>query len=247
MRTHLSPQLEKTANTVSKIPFIKACLKPFYYWYKKRVSTNRFECLHTNGIRVLKEFDQIMVNNSINYTVYAGTLLGAIREGGMLKHDFDIDTAIWDKDYTPTIESALKKGGFKLTRRFEVDGGKLGREDTYEKDGVDIDIFYIYCDKNGTYNTDYHSVNGCANFYDSMKKYGHVNVRRCNLPIKYETRRIPFDGIYVSAMLNAEEWLAARYGKNYMIPNPNYHDSGDEFNIYYWKNELATYKYFREQ
>lgn len=244
MKTHLSPKLEKIANIASKIPFVKSLLKPFYYGYKKRIYNNRYNCLHTIGIRVLKEFDCVMINNNINYTVYAGTLLGAIREGGMLKHDLDIDTAIWNLDYGPHIETALKKEGFRLTRRFEIDRGRLGREETYNKDGVDIDVFYIYSDEKGTYNTDYHQVDGSANFYDSMIKFGHVNARRCNLPISYQTRRIVFEDIEVSAMVNAKEWLEARYGKEYMIPNPSFRDSGKETNIYYWKCELATYRYW---
>lgn len=246
MKTHISPKLERLANKVSKIPFMKTILKPIYYKYKKQIEYNRFSSLHLRGVRVLHEFDNVMVANHINYTVYAGTLLGAIREKGLLKHDLDIDTAIWNKDFGPHIEQSLSEAGFSLIRRFEIDRGKLGREDTYSKDGVDIDIFYIYCDENGTYNTDYHNVDGAANFYDSMIKFGHVNARRCNLPVSYETNRVPFENIMVSAMCNAEDWLIARYGKNYMIPDPDFKDSGRAQHIYYWECDKATYSDFRK-
>lgn len=244
MRTQLSPKMERIAHIASKFPFVKQLLKPFYYRYKQHILTNRSQCLHSEGIRVLSEFDRIMTENKITYTVYAGTLLGAIRERGMLKHDLDIDTAIWNKDFGPHIEKALQAGGFKLARRFEVEGGRLGREDTFVKDGVDIDIYYIYCDEKGTHNTDYKTVEGAANFYDSMLKYGRVDVRRCDLPVSYETERVPFENIEVSAIRNAREWLEKRYGKDYMVPNPKYRDTGREKNIYLWENVKATYTMF---
>ena len=77
-----------------------------------------------------------------------------------------------------------------------------------------------------------------------MLKHGHVIVRRCNLPVSYETERIAFENIQVSVLKNAKEWLAARYGADFMIPNPDFRDTGKEKNIYYWDDVKATYKHF---
>lgn len=242
MRTKVSPKLMEIAHLASKIPGLKWLLKPFYYPYKERITNNRNNIFREHGAKVLYEFDKIITENGFKYSVFAGTLLGAIREKGFIKHDADIDTCMWAKDFSPKIEEVLTKAGFKLTRRFEVDGGVKAREETYQKDGVDVDIFYIYSDERfDSYQCDFGSIPGTASHQESMRKYGYVNVRRIEFPVKYEFKRIPFENIEVSAITNAEEWLTYRYGVDYMCPNPNFHDKGDNPRMWQWTDVKATF------
>lgn len=194
-----------------------------------------------NGLNVLKEFDSLMTGNRINYTVFAGTLLGAVREKGFLKHDIDIDTAVFYKDYTDSFVELLSHAGFALVHEYKIEGGKLGLEQTFKKNGVSIDIFYIYSDKKfNTYQCDFHGVNGELHEV-SMLKYGYVESRRLEFPIKYEFIRIPFESIEVSAISNYDEWLQHRYGKDYMIPNPEFKDKGDNPNIFEWEKATMNF------
>ena len=242
MQTKMPNIFKKLADILRHVPFLNTILKPIYHKLGRHYSNNRFMALHTNGIRVLQEFDKALAGANIPYSVYAGTLLGAIRENGILKHDFDIDTAVFaEQDYNK-VRRALENSGFTLLRYFEVDNSKSGREETYCKDGVDIDIFYIYRDENGiTYNCDFHPIQGTRDLYDSMRKHGRVGVRKCELPVSQCVVRAPFEDIYVNVLVNADEWLKARYGVNYMVPDPNFKDTGREKNIYEWTSVMATF------
>ena len=51
-------------------------------------------------MNVTQEFDAVMTSNSYRYFFdfwfYVG---GAVREHGLIKHDMDLDTAMWYEDY----------------------------------------------------------------------------------------------------------------------------------------------------
>lgn len=208
---------------------------------RNNITKKRNNDMKKNGLEVLKEFDTLLTTNKINYTVFAGTLLGAVREKGFLKHDIDIDTAIFYKDYNTQLVKLLNNAGFILVHEYKIDNGSSGLEQTYKKNGVSIDIFYIYSDEAfGSYQCDFHGVNGELHEV-SMIKYGYVESRRLEFPIKYEFVRMPFETIEISAIANYDEWLRYRYGDDYMIPNPEFRDKGDNPNIYEWKRAIMKY------
>lgn len=208
----------------------------FKSFYSNLLNKTRKESIAKNGTDMLREFDEIMIANGIHYSVYAGTMLGAIREKGFIKHDFDIDTVMFSDDYNPQTKLLLEKAGFKLIRTFLVDDGRLGREETYEKYGIGLDIFYVYEDNQyPTYLCEFQAI-GNNNFQDTMAKFGYVNVRRFEYPISHNLRRVPFEDIMVNVIDNAEEWLSLRYGDDYMTPDPNFRDKASNPHIYIWSN-----------
>ena len=220
------------------IPGVKSLLLPIYGRYARH---RRNLLFRRNGINVLHQFDEIMLSHKIHYTVYAGTLLGAVREGGLLKHDMDLDTMMFYDNYNESIKNVLAIHGFKLLHTFLADDGRVGREDTYIKDGVTIDVFYAYSDdKCPTYQCDFHGSPGTLNNDDSMKKKGYVCVRRLEFPVSKGIRRVKFENIEVNIPSNAEEWLKYRYGDDYMIPNPNFQDKGDNPHIHEWEDVKAV-------
>lgn len=52
---------------------------------------------------LLEKLNEICIDNDINYFLYAGSLLGAIRHKGMIPWDLDIDTAMLRTDYEKFI------------------------------------------------------------------------------------------------------------------------------------------------
>ena len=223
--------ITKLAKRFTNVPFSKI-FRPIY---GKLLRTIRQNNLAKFGTKMLGEFDEIMIKNGIHYSVYAGTLLGAIREKGFIKHDFDIDTVMFSRDYDPRVRILLENAGFKLIRTFLADEGRLAREETYMKYGIGIDIFYVYSDKYyPTYLCEFQAIDG-NNFQDTMNKYGYVNVRRFEYPISYNVKRAPFEDITINILENSESWLSARYGDDYMVPNPNFIDRKENPHIFIWE------------
>lgn len=242
MRTTLSPRLLKIANIAAKIPVVKVLLKPLYYPYKQKIQVNRNRVFRQNALDTLRDFDRVMTENHIAYSVFAGTLLGAIRDKGFIKHDLDIDIMMYYQDYSKDNRKILELNGFKLDHSFKIDNGKIGMEETYIKNGVTIDIFYIYSDNNySTYQCDFLPCEGCTSCEDSMNRYGFLRARRIEFPIEYSFDRIDFENIKVNAISNATEWLSKRYGHDYITPNPEFRDKGDNPYMYIWEGVKAIF------
>ena len=233
MRDSVHSIIERYGRFLRFIPGLKTVILPFYGKYAK---WRRNRIFNKYGISVLKEFDEVMLSNNIHYSVFAGTLLGAIREQGLLKHDLDLDVVMFNSNYSFKIQEILNQNGFHLLHAFTVADGALAREETYIKNGVSIDIYYVYSDAQfPTYQCDFHGEKGSSDNEDSMKKFGYVCVRRLEFPVSTKVRRAPFEGIYVNVLENAEEWLSYRYGSNYMVPDPGFKDKGDNPFIYEWE------------
>ena len=113
-------------------------------------------------LELLKEFDRICRKHSIAYNVSFGTLLGAIRHGGFIPWDDDIDVTLLAEDFNRLDEimqaeldadkyyfrcPASEKQNHLIFKHLERKGTvytKPGRNKLEHTIGVFIDIFPMY-------------------------------------------------------------------------------------------------------
>lgn len=95
MKNTLSPRLVEFAHKVASIPGMKTILKPIYYPYKQSLVNRRNKQIKKYAYQVMSDFDKALSSIGVNYSIAFGTLLGAVREKGFIKHDLDLDTIVW--------------------------------------------------------------------------------------------------------------------------------------------------------
>ena len=113
--------------------------------------------LHNCQLIIAREIKRICDENNIKYFIIAGTLLGAIRHGGFIPWDDDMDIGMLREDYERFIEIAkkdLKEDFFLQTTETDADYGlpfaKILLKDTVlveatagsnAKKGIFVDVF----------------------------------------------------------------------------------------------------------
>jgi glycosyltransferase involved in cell wall biosynthesis len=151
-------------------------------------------------------------NNGIDYMLFAGTLLGAIREKGLLASDpKDTDIAIHEKDYIKlraVLDNAIvNKEGF-------VYYGMWRKEVTVINDSREfkVDIFLLEEHQN-----EYYLYSSRPN--EKTNRYNHE--WRCKYPKNwfFPTQEIEFMGRMVRIPAYPERILEAHYGKGWTTPD----------------------------
>lgn len=165
----------------------------------------------------LKDLCLCFDNNNIEYWLSCGTLLGVIREGGLIKHDNDVDVCVNSIHLTGELIRQITNFGFKVKNTY----GELqdGFEITIERFGEKIDIFFFYKKPNYWYHSVY--ANFSKGTYD---KFDYVF-------LPFELTKIEFDGFQYSIPSNPEFVIEQQYGPDWKIPNKNWSYYKSPFNI----------------
>lgn len=87
----------------------------------------------------MKQFHKICLDNDIIYWAEGGTLLGTVRNQGIIPHDDDIDVVMFEKDFNK-LRKALEGNDKYYIKQVKFPMWKFERKGI---DGVWIDIFII--------------------------------------------------------------------------------------------------------
>lgn len=186
-----------------------------------------------NAFENLKEIDKILKGHDINYWLEAGTCLGAVREGDFIGHDQDIDIGILaedcaDLDLQISLFGSFLLNGFRLHHTFgEL---KKGYEVALWKRGIKIDIFWFYLkgDKrwhaawlNGGRDGDINMIKLVfdRNLFEGI---GTKKMKDNKLQIIKSLPEIDFKGKKFPIPNPVENYLIARYGETWQVPDKNW-------------------------
>lgn len=86
--------------------------------FKGRMTVNDIQ---TISLGILKDVHSFCVQNGLRYTLFGGTLIGAVRHNGFIPWDDDVDIAMPRPDYERFLSSYESMNGYQLIAR-EVQG-----------------------------------------------------------------------------------------------------------------------------
>ena len=85
---------------------------------------SQLRIIQLNLVGILKEIDRVCKKNNIAYWIDFGTLLGAVRHGGFVPWDDDLDIGIFRKDYNKFRKCMLQE----LKQPYILNDYKLNRD-----------------------------------------------------------------------------------------------------------------------
>lgn len=172
----------------------------------KRVISNP-----VTAARVVQELIDTALANGVTAWIQDGTLLGAVREGGIIPWDTDLDVGVYSWEYSPALDDALLDKGFEKN----ADWNERHRDyhQKWIKRNVKIDIFHYYRHDSGAI---YHGLRG-----GKMRFY---------YPAPFEFAQILLHNVPVSAPFPPEQFLRIKYGSDWRTPRERWNCSRDPSN-----------------
>ncbi len=180
----------------------------------------RSQAIAKHGFEALKKFHQICINNNISYWLYAGTLLGMIRDKDLIHSDTDIDIGMWQSDEVRIkLEEVLHEHDYKKLYEFSVSGNI--REQRFEYKGVGIDIYYFRHEGDFSYASVFNTKdNKLYLIHERYRKSAFDKIT--NINVNDVTLSIPQDYIHILEQLYGD-WQTpiAKEDGYVMFSNPN--------------------------
>lgn len=234
--------LLKIKSKLKRISIVYYILSPisrlYYYVFFFYIRNKKFK---QKGELILFKAKSALDSIGIHYWLDFGTLLGIYRDNSLLPNDLDIDLGVFLKDYSSEIEKAMKTYGFKLKKEYSIDNKNYGLEQTYELDGVTVDLFYYSYDEQKMWSHVFVNFPGIT-FKDSIKIKGGL------LPIEQYFPKVGFSKLHFkhhnfTIPHPPHEYLSYHYGDDYLTPRFwNYTDlENDNKNAIYLYEKIGIY------
>lgn len=216
--------------------------------YSNTIGKYKFHMENKNFLRhseqTLKDIDNVFNSLGLLYWLDFGTLLGAVREKDFIQHDCDIDISMWLSDYTLELHLALEQDGFRKVREIQIDNGDYGLEVTYQKNHINVDIFfYTKINDKFAYYHDFIPLDGISRI-GTIEKLGGLCVREITLPIE-TIGNIDFKDSTYPIPEPVKEHLIGRYGENYMVRDTNWSiTKGNQESVNILRDKVGIVNYY---
>lgn len=186
----------------------------------------------------LADFASEMRRLDQSWFVLSGTLLGIVREGGFLKHDYDIDAGIMATDTDPealrnglNATGVFRCGELEMQTTFEPGGTILSRPvfmKVSHRNGIYIDIFVHYQEK---------KANSDAVIWHASSLFRWDNS-------DFDLAEYRLAGIPVLGPADSDRYLTENYG-NWRIPVVEFNSALDTTNQSVVRNPLSVAIFLR--
>ena len=175
--------------------------------------------VQTIGPEAITIFQKICWQHDVRYWPFWGTLLGAYREKGFIKHDEDIDIGMFDQDISVTLVDDMIAHGFRVIMAVVDKDLKKGFHLAFDYKGLKFDIYS--CHK-----TDGEIVVFSPEPYN-YAKFGQsprndiMDIVHTHIDSWADLLEVPFEQITMTIPANTETILQQLYGKDFMTPIKN--------------------------
>jgi phosphorylcholine metabolism protein LicD len=205
-------KLKKVASNNLVLSFL---LKPVYSMTLAKIHQRKKQKLLTeNSIEVFVAFDNALKELNKPYWLEFGTLLGAVREGGVISHDTDIDMGMFLSDYDESVPEVLRKYGFERQYILKSETVSEAFEETYLYKGIGVDIFYFIKGENEISCYDFMREDNYTREI-TIAKFGGLKLRRIPLAFK-KLNTIRLSDIELPVPEPVDKHLISHYGNNYL-------------------------------
>ncbi|WP_338938845.1 LicD family protein [Fusobacterium nucleatum] len=213
---------------------------------KKPFNSIRSYFFRKNVLKTFQKLLSVLEEEKIEAFLVFGTLLGAIREKGFIKHDLDLDFGVWeDNDFLKLRECLEAKGFYLKSEIILLDDETIEHQNYRDKEtNISIDFYrFTRLDSKNIYYDFLREEN--LSYTESIKKNGGLFVYRYDFE-KFSLEDYLFKGKKCKIIKEYDDFLKKVYGDTYMIPIKNL----DTYNISkkqcYIANKIGKLVYYKK-
>jgi len=171
--------------------------------------------LNKNGSKIIVELDEILSKSNIKHFFDFGTMLGIVRDNGIIHNDADIDIGVIidsDEDKTKII-SLLNNKDIMKVRQFNIGDYGVAEESYFYKNRVRFDIHYYYGINDERYCFLFYRLPEIS--YSSNTEFNAVKVSLTGLAVEPYL----FNNKHIFLPKDPESIISQKYGPNWRIPD----------------------------